>query len=1135
MAGRQLHTLIQHLRRTLRPRGDDTLSDAQLLERWRRKRDEAAFEVLLWRHGPLVLSVCRRLLRHSQDIEDAFQAVFLTLVRKGNSIRRPEALAAWLYRVAYRIAVRLRGDVVERERREQPGVETLPGAEADEPATRDLRAVLDEEIDALPERYRQVFVLCCLEGKTHAEAAHLLGRPTSTISCWLKRGRERLRERLTRRGFAPAAIVAVSASETQATLPAALVRSACRAATVFTAGGDGVTAVVSVRVAALVDAAGKGMAAAKLQWALVLGLTLSMAAAGAGMWAYQPPAKPEAKAQAPEPPRKQQEHTVRTDRFGDPLPPGALARFGTLRLRHANKVRQVVFSPDGRMLASAGQDGAVRLWDATTGKELRRLVGRPVVNYDWVSSVAFSPDGKLVAGGIHGSHGAPSHPIFLWDAATGKQLRRLAGHKNEVQTIAFSPNGKMLASAGYGKSIRLWDVASGEERHRLEAKPFIYALAFSPDGRLLASGGGGEDGQRVILWDVVKGVEVRHLPGRRDTVFALVFSSDGKTLAEGGGDGTIRMYDVATGKERRSIRAGHRDVTSYLGSLAFLRGGKAIISGGYKSTIQLWDAVTGEKLSLFANQIEGPCAVSADEKHLATWSDSAIRLWDMATGKETVSLPGHWSSVRAAAVTDTEEGKTLISSEVSRNPGFALCFWDLATGKQLRRTVSLPEPGQIMRFSPDAAALAATGEHSADSSVRLWDVKSGKRLHTLAHDLQQFEGVTAVAFAPDGRTLATATGFAAGDMEKANYAIHLWDPAAGRELRRWPAHKNTIFDLCFSRDGRLLISASWDRTLCIWRTATGKQIHCLKGHTDVLRTVALSPDGRLLASAGQDGKVRLWELLTGSEILRIKTWASRLTFSPDGQTLASVNGLGMNDVKPDNVIRFWDVRTGEATGKLPGHPDGVTLLRFSPDGKVLVSGGDDSTLLAWDVTANRKLRPVQRRELAAGEFEAGWRDLRDKDAAVAYKAIGKLTEASTQAIKLLSERLARQDRDVLRRMAALIKQLDDERFAVREKATAELAKLGDRTEPALRNALAGRPSLEVRRRVEHLLEKLEGVPASPETLRQTRAITVLESIGTAEARQVLKALAQGMPEARTTQEAKAALERLVRLKRRLVE
>jgi RNA polymerase sigma factor (sigma-70 family) len=204
MTTRSLHTLIHYLRRNLPRPSEATLSDAQLLERWSQERDPAAFELLLWRHGPMILRTCRRLLPQLADAEDAFQATFLVLVRKAGSIRRGETLPAWLHRVAYRIALRARTLSARRTRREQP-LEDLPALHDNEQSVPDLRAVLDEEIDRLPARYRRAVILCCLEGKSQEEVAQLLACPRGTVSSWLTRGRERLRQRLLRRGIAVSA------------------------------------------------------------------------------------------------------------------------------------------------------------------------------------------------------------------------------------------------------------------------------------------------------------------------------------------------------------------------------------------------------------------------------------------------------------------------------------------------------------------------------------------------------------------------------------------------------------------------------------------------------------------------------------------------------------------------------------------------------------------------------------------------------------------------------------------------------------------------------------------------------------------------------------------------------------------
>jgi RNA polymerase sigma factor (sigma-70 family) len=237
---RPLHALIRRLRKAAGPPGDGAPTDGEVLDRWVRGGDEAAFELLLWRHGPMVLAVCRRLLRDGHLAEDAFQATWLVLLRRAGSVRRPEALPAWLHRVACRVALRARAAVTRRACREGPQVDTPAPAGFDEASWRDLRAVLDEEIDALPLLQRQAFVLCCLQGRTQAEAARELGCPQGTLSAWLARARARLRARLARRGVTLGGgglALGLAEGLAQADVPRALVSSLVTAARAVAATG----------------------------------------------------------------------------------------------------------------------------------------------------------------------------------------------------------------------------------------------------------------------------------------------------------------------------------------------------------------------------------------------------------------------------------------------------------------------------------------------------------------------------------------------------------------------------------------------------------------------------------------------------------------------------------------------------------------------------------------------------------------------------------------------------------------------------------------------------------------------------------------------------------------------------------
>jgi RNA polymerase sigma factor (sigma-70 family) len=288
MGGGELREVVRRLRAAVRPGEAGGLADAELLRRWTEGRDEAAFEVLVWRHGPIVLGVCRRLLRDAGEAEDAFQATWLALVRRASSIRRGEAVGSWLYRVACRVALRARSTLARRGTCDASAVEGLPAAPGPDPAWRDLCAVLDEEVNRLPEKYRAPLVLCYFGGRTNEEAARELGRPVGTVVSRLARARQRLRARLSRRGVtlaAGAVAVALAESGAPAAVPGVCVGTAVSAAALV-AAGKSVSGAVSSQAAALAEGVVRAMIVTKLK----IGAAVVMAAAllgGGGLYTYR--------------------------------------------------------------------------------------------------------------------------------------------------------------------------------------------------------------------------------------------------------------------------------------------------------------------------------------------------------------------------------------------------------------------------------------------------------------------------------------------------------------------------------------------------------------------------------------------------------------------------------------------------------------------------------------------------------------------------------------------------------------------------------------------------------------------------------------------------------------------------------
>jgi RNA polymerase sigma factor (sigma-70 family) len=646
MADTPLGVLLQHFVRIARGQSLILATDGELLEHFRDRQDQAAFAALVRRHGPMVLSVCRRLLGHAQDAEDAFQATFLVLTRKVASIRKHESLGSWLYGVAYHVASKARAQRARRQahEREARRIKSGPAIKA---AWQEVHATLDEALAQLPEKYRAALILCYLQGYRHEEAARQLGCPLATLRSRVARGRALLRAGLARRGLTLsvagfAALLATAAAD--AALPGALFRSTLslgRAATRLATGQAAGSVAVSANVAALAEGVLKAMLLTKLKIAtavlLVFGV-LGTAAVGlltdaSTAAARSPTAGPEVAAER---------SGEGTDRRGAADKP---AWREMVTMKHEHAITAVACSADWSV---AGDEGGILFaWDTKTGKNRTLVVKRGFKSVDRLQFTAdekdlYTPDGKglyVIWGGrqgiaryfmkdnkIEGGWGFGGGDFdgvargYLGVSADGEiwleffregravNLRRnayefkmgkffvrpnfdpnhheLVEYKAKVSHALVSAGEKWLAVATDDGTLHIHDRASLQETHTIAAGKkglVIKDVQFSADGQRIAVA---RDDGLAKVYDTAKGDEVTTLKGHSGIIFAVAFSPDGKTVVTGGDDNTARVWDAATGKALATLQ-GHTDS---IRCVAFDPSGEILITGSADKTVKLWRA-----------------------------------------------------------------------------------------------------------------------------------------------------------------------------------------------------------------------------------------------------------------------------------------------------------------------------------------------------------------------------------------------------------------------------------------------------------------------------------------------------------------------------------------------------------------
>jgi RNA polymerase sigma factor (sigma-70 family) len=1124
--------LLSQYLRCLRTGYSDSSSDHELLQRFVACREEAAFAVLVQRHAAMVLGLSRSILRNHHDAEDIFQATFLVLARKAGSIRKGESVGSWLYAVAHRLAHKARVNTGKRRHTEQQAAVPTEQMPMDEATWGELRDILHEEVSRLPEKYRAAVVLCYWQGQTHEQAGQQLGCARGTIKDRLEKAREILRKRLTRRGLAlSAAWIATSLSEgMSATVSAELVQTTVRGAMLFSVERLP-TGIVSATAADRAQDILKEMLTSKFKYGLVLVLMLGLLGGGAGLASRHetttPENEPEVSAAAAT--RSEPEHIERQE---EPLPAGAVARLGTLGFRHADTITHIAAGRDGRsILSAAGNE--VYIWELATGKERRRYPHKSPV-----TSCIVSGDGKLLASGCRDG------TIHLWDTISGRELRHFMAHKrrspNEVSESGafvgeFTPDGRQIVSMGaVDNTIRLWDVASGEKIREFGHFPPYCAIAMSPDGKILAGAVKNEETWELRLWEVATGRERQRKPLPGKQILSPTFSPDSKMLAIAVGENwqkpcDIQLWDTDRFEPIRTLR-GHKKWAW----CSFAPDGKTLISWSVDGTARLWQAATGEEIG----RVGGDSPVYArqflfcpDGRTLASFwpSNHSPRFWDRASGQEVRSFGGAISSIDFLRF--SPDGRLLAAGSKG---DVVIRIWDVAAHKIVRRM----EHGGLtaLQFSPDGKRLASAAY--TDEQVRIWNVANGKELRRISANKAGRPSIDCMTWSGNGNTLAT---WSYGGP------IRTWDAETGKQVREWNTGMERIETLVFSPDSKVLAALGNDnggqyrRTFILrCEVDTGRSLPSIEeprlGLADLGTAaharLAFSPDGRTLAAGGngrEPSSILLWEMVSGCIRLTLqpREEVASLTFSPDGKLLAAANSYDFIQdggiLSPPPRVHLWDMAAEKELPSLEGHRGSITSLSFSPDAKLLATGSNDTTVLLWDATRFTTTRPAEV-ELRPQQLRLLWADLGGTDAVKAYRAIRTMAASPKASIVFLKQQLRSVAPEDAKLVARLLADLDSDQFAVRDKAMQELEKLGDRAATELRKALDRKPTLEVKRRIEQLLEKQQGA----EHIRVVRALETLEEIGTSEARELCTRLADGVPDAAMTREAQATLKRMTR-------
>ncbi|MGW6457111.1 nSTAND1 domain-containing NTPase [Streptomyces sp. NPDC055078] len=575
---------------------------------------------------------------------------------------------------------------------------------------------------------------------------------------------------------------------------------------------------------------------------------------------------------------------------------------------HTDTVRHIVWSPDGRSLATASRDGTARIFDAGSGRSLLVLPSDGVM----VEGVAWSPDSaRVVTTGR-------DRLVRVWDAVTGRPVRALTGASDIGRQAAWSPDGRLIAATSKDAAVRVWDAETGALIHTLRGhSDDVWGVSWAPDSTRLASA---SHDQTAIVWDLTTGTPAVTLTGHSDFVEGIAWSPDGQGIATGSGDHTARIWDARTGELRLLLR-GHDD---YVWNPAWSPDSRALATASSDRTVRVVSTRDAKVLAVLRGHTDTVWGVSWSPtgRRLATAStDGTGAVWDVRPpGAESLLIDGGRSPVNQAAWSSDESRVATAADDAT------VRVWDATTGEPIGQTV-LDDRVWSVAWAPQDDRLALS---TNDGTFRVMDECSNPVFE------HRGDTTESCAWSPSGDRIATGGH---------DGTVRLWDARSGTEVMSLAGHQDWIGRLAWSPTGRLLASVSDDRTCRLWDVRENRQFTVLRGHDNYVDDIAWAPDEQRVATASGDWTAAVWDTTTGRRIDTLKGHEGRvraIAWSPDGRFIATGSD--------DRTVRVWSAGTFEEAVIAGVHRDKVTSVAWSRDGTRLLTASCDGTARVWSAT-----------------------------------------------------------------------------------------------------------------------------------------------------------------------------------------